>query len=59
MENITLTAKEKKVLRVFWNMSLRVKDGNVELKKGDCWGILSSIENAKENAQILIRRNNL
>jgi hypothetical protein len=54
---MNLTQKEKQALKNYWGMSLRIKNGNVELKKGECWGILCSIENAKENAQLLIARN--
>lgn len=50
-----LTKLEKEALRRHWGMPLRIKDGNVELKKGSAWGILCSIENAKKNAQLIIR----
>jgi len=46
---------EKMALSGYWKCSLRVKNGNVELKKGSCWGILSNILEAKKNAQILLK----
>ena len=51
-----LTTKERQVLKNYWGMPLRVKAGNVELKKGECWGILCSIKDAKENTQMLISK---
>ena len=51
-----LTPKEKKVLETYWQMKIKVKDGNVLAKKGECWGILCSLKDGKENAQILIER---
>lgn len=53
MEN-SLTRQERKALSNYWQLPLRVKDGNVELKKGECWGILCSIKEGKKNAQIII-----
>jgi len=58
MGNLTLTAKEKAVLKAHWQQKpLRVKNGNIELKKGECWGILCSVEEGKKNVQIIIEKN--
>ena len=54
---LTLTTKEKHALKSWWNMPIRVKEGNIEAKKGECWGILCSIEEGKKNAQMIIRKN--
>ena len=51
-----LTPKEKKALKIYWQMKIKVKDGNVLAKKGECWGILCSLEEGKTNAQMLIER---
>ena len=51
-----LTKLERQALKGYWQMPLRVKDGNVELKKGDCWGILCSESEGKENAQMIIEK---
>lgn len=52
-----LSAKEKAALSAWWgNVPLRVRDGNVELRKGDCWGILCSIAEGKKNAAIIIEK---
>jgi hypothetical protein len=56
MVNLTLTTKEKAALKSWWHMPVRVKDGNVELKKGESWGILCSIEEGKKNAQMIIKK---
>jgi hypothetical protein len=56
MSNITMTRKEKSVLSHYWGMPLRCKNGNVELKKGELWGMLCSIEEGKKNAQLLIEK---
>jgi len=60
MKNLTLTTKERAVLKVHWQQKpLRIKNGNIELKKGDCWGILCSVEEGKKNAQIIIEKHKL
>jgi len=56
MENLTLTQKERQALKMHWQAPLRVKNGNIELKKGVCWGILCSIKEGKENAQMIIEK---
>lgn len=56
MNNLTLTQKERNALKGYWNIPIRVKNGNIEAKKGECWGILCSLEEGKKNAQIIINR---
>lgn len=57
MEKSRLSAKEKITLSAWWgNVPVRVKDGNVELKKGDCWGILCSIADGKKSAAIIMEK---
>jgi hypothetical protein len=53
---LTLTKLEREALKSNWQMPLRVKNGNVELKKGDCWGILCTIEEGKTNAKMIIEK---
>ena len=50
----TLTKRERAALRSLWKLPLRVKDGNIELKKGECWGILCSTVEGKVNAEIIL-----
>ena len=57
MSEITLTQQERKVLQAHWNKPLRTKNGNIELKKGECWGILCGMVEGKKNAQILLKVN--
>lgn len=52
-----MTNKELKALAKHWQYPARVRNGNVELKKGNCWGVLCSVSDGRENAQILIERN--
>lgn len=59
MNNIILTAKEKTYLSKYWNMPIRIKNGNIEAKKGECWGILCSVEEGKKNAQMIIKKSNV
>lgn len=56
MKTINLTQKEREALKQYWQMPVRVKDGNVELYKRGCWGILCNIEEGKKNAQIIIEK---
>jgi len=56
MQNITMARKERVALSQHWGMPLRCKNGNVELKKGESWGVLCSIEEGKENAQIILTK---
>lgn len=57
MTQTNLTKTERNALRLWWGMELRIRNGNVELKKGNCWGVLCDIEQGKKEAQIII--NNL
>ena len=56
MSEITLTRTEINALKSWWKTPIRVKDGNVESKKGQCWGILCSAEKGKKEAQLIIER---
>jgi len=47
-----LTKQEMSALRSYWEMPIRIRNGNIELKKGNCWGILCSVEDGKMNAKI-------
>ena len=38
---VTLTKRELNILKRYLMMPVRVKNGNVEAKKGDCGGIVS------------------
>ena len=51
---ITLTPKERAVLKSYWKMPVRIKDGNIELYKRGMWGILCNVEEGKKNAKIII-----
>lgn len=51
-----LRAVHLRVLSQYWGMPVRSNGGYLEAKKGDCWGVLCSIAEAYENAQILIQR---
>ncbi len=51
-----LTRLERKDLSVWWGTRIRVRHGNVEAKKRQCWGVLCSLRAAKENAQLIIKR---
>lgn len=53
-----LTRQERKALSLYWRSPLRIKNGNVELKKGECWGILCSVTEGKKNAQMILQRQN-
>ena len=45
-----------RVMSNYWGAPVRSKDGNLEVKKGECWGVLCSVSDALENAKILIER---
>jgi len=51
-----LTIQERNALKTWWRCPLRIKNGNIELKKGDCWGMLCNAEEGKKNAQLLLKR---
>jgi hypothetical protein len=52
----TLNTKQKTALEKHWGMRIRVKDGNVEAKKGESWGILCNIGEGIINANILLNK---
>lgn len=46
------TEKQKADIRGWWAMSMKVrfmKDGSVQGKKGDCWGLLLTAKQAEEH----------
>lgn len=58
MSGITLTQKERSTLKShLGGVPLRLKNGNIELKKGESWDVLYGIEEGKEIAQEIMRKN--
>jgi len=52
-----LTQLERAALISWYGMPIRVtKDGEVHMKKGNCWGYYDEVESAKKEAHIIIER---